>query len=278
MIVWGGYDQFPWPETYFTAGGRYDPVTDTWHDKSMATAGEPTARAGHGAIWTGNEMIVWGGSTDLQQHATGARYDPKRNRWTATSTSTGTPAAGTPKAVLWTGKEMMVWGFADLNGARYEPTSDVWTGMATEGGPIGFGDGVWTGTEVLWWGYQDRRYDLAQNRWSVLAGEGRPSARGNSTTVWTGSEMILWGGQGPDYPWRLKSGARYDPERKAWAPTSEGTGVPPARLFHSAVWTGTHMLVWGGLPVTSSGGAYCAPQSGDDSVPKGSLRSRLGAP
>ncbi|HET6279050.1 MAG TPA: hypothetical protein VFG08_09720, partial [Candidatus Polarisedimenticolia bacterium] len=36
------------------------------------------------------------------------------------------------------------------------------------------------------------------------------------------------------------------------------TGVPPARDRHTAVWTGTRMVVWGGVPPEVLGGAYCA--------------------
>jgi hypothetical protein len=36
-------------------------------------------------------------------------------------------------------------------------------------------------------------------------------------------------------------------------------GTPPAaRALHSAIFTGTQMIVWGGRPNTASGGAYCA--------------------
>ena len=40
-------------------GRRYDPATDTW--RSLPTANAPSARGGHTAVWTWEEMIVWGG-------------------------------------------------------------------------------------------------------------------------------------------------------------------------------------------------------------------------
>jgi hypothetical protein len=36
-----------------------------------------------------------------------------------------------------------------------------------------------------------------------------------------------------------------------WTPTTL-SGAPAARVAHTAVWTGTQMLVWGGLPVMSN--------------------------
>ena len=45
--------------TVFNTGGRYDPATDSWRPTSTQNA--PSARSGPTAVWTGSEMIVWGG-------------------------------------------------------------------------------------------------------------------------------------------------------------------------------------------------------------------------
>jgi hypothetical protein len=60
---------------------------DTWTNTSTHS---PSARTGHTAIWTGSEMIVWGGGTG-RSFNTGARYNPSTDSWTATST-TNAPA------------------------------------------------------------------------------------------------------------------------------------------------------------------------------------------
>jgi hypothetical protein len=61
-------------------------------------------------VWTGSEMIVWGGADDfLQPFNTGGRYDPGTDSWTATST-TGAPDARLLHTAVWTGSEMIVWG------------------------------------------------------------------------------------------------------------------------------------------------------------------------
>ena len=60
MVVWGGtainYIQF------YSTGGRYNPSTNSW--TSTSTANVPSARIYHTAVWTGNEMIVWGGGDE----------------------------------------------------------------------------------------------------------------------------------------------------------------------------------------------------------------------
>ena len=56
MIVWGGGADGP---TYLNTGARYSPSTDSW--TATSTTNAPDARTGHTAVWTGSEMIVWGG-------------------------------------------------------------------------------------------------------------------------------------------------------------------------------------------------------------------------
>ncbi len=40
-------------------------------------------------------------------------------------------------------------------------------------------------------------------------------------------------------------GGQYDPVGNAWTATTT-TGAPSARQYHTAVWTGSRMIVWGG--------------------------------
>src|SRR6185436_13284619 len=60
MIVWGG--AATGTVNYLNSGGRYFPSTDTWIAMSGGDADVPSARYGHSAVWTGHELIVWGGS------------------------------------------------------------------------------------------------------------------------------------------------------------------------------------------------------------------------
>ena len=56
MIVWGGNCC---GGSYLNTGGRYNPATDSW--TATSTANAPDGRLIHTAVWTGTEMIVWGG-------------------------------------------------------------------------------------------------------------------------------------------------------------------------------------------------------------------------
>jgi hypothetical protein len=80
MITWGGYNN----RIFFDNGGRYNPETNSW--TPISAAGTLAGRRYHVAVWTGTEMIVWGGSVNGNQFSnTGARYNPTSDRWTTIS-------------------------------------------------------------------------------------------------------------------------------------------------------------------------------------------------
>ena len=59
----GRHDDFLGPPfNVFNTGGRYNPSTETW--TATNTTNAPDARSSHTAVWTGSEMIVWGGSDE----------------------------------------------------------------------------------------------------------------------------------------------------------------------------------------------------------------------
>src|SRR4029079_18076451 len=105
----------------------------------------------HTTVWTGSEMIVWGGNLRGNPTNTGGRYNPGTNRWTATST-TNAPAARDFHTAVWTGSEMIVWGgtdnsFIGLNtGGRYNLSTDSWVDTTTTNAPTGrdIHTAVWT--------------------------------------------------------------------------------------------------------------------------------------
>src|SRR5439155_12128592 len=109
------------------------------------------------------------------------------------------------------------------------------------------------------------RYDPSTNSWTATSTTGAPDARQVHTAVWTGSQMIVWGGDGCNlgFGCYLNTGGRYNPSTDSWTATTT-TSVPDPRYSHTAVWTGSQMIVWGGqsnIGYFNTGGRYCA-QSG----------------
>ena len=264
MIIWGGNDFL----FNFNTGARYNPTTDTW--LSISTSAAPSARSKHTVVWTGTEMIIWGGSDGTKLN-TGARYNLSSGTWSTMST-TNAPSAREGHTAVWTGAEMIVWGgndntFSNVNtGAKYNPTTDTWTTITTVNAPDARRDqtAIWTGTEMIIWGGaissfpfylgSGAKYNPTTDTWTTIT---TTSARTNHKAVWTGNEMIIWGGFDVNTYNRTNTGSMYNPTTDAWTVINT-TDAPTARIEHTAVWTGTEMIIWGGsIPgFTNTGGRY----------------------
>ena len=154
MIVWGGTRRL---QRTWNDGGRYDPAADSW--TAVSPTGAPTPRANHTAVWTGSEMIVWGGSSGASFLNDGGRYHPAANTWTAPS-ATGAPAA-------------RAQSHGSVDGRRDDRLGrNRWRRAWNDGG----------------------RYDPAADSWTAVSPTSAPTPRFDHTAVWTGSEMIVWGG------------------------------------------------------------------------------------
>jgi N-acetylneuraminic acid mutarotase len=246
---------------------------DTW--TRISTANAPSGREAHTAVWTGSEMIVWGGVDCSHRNCplnTGGRYNPSTDTWTATST-TNAPEGRPNHTAVWTGSEMIIWGGGAAldTGGRYDPAADSWTATSTTNAPIGrYGHtAVWEGNQMIVWGgiffdpdcisrpcYHELnsggKYNPQTNSWTATDTTNAPEARTDHTAVWTGSEMIVWGGK-PFYPILFNTGGRYNPSTDTWTATNT-TNAPTARAGNTAVWTGGEMIVWGGG--SNTGGRY----------------------
>jgi hypothetical protein len=106
MIVWGGYFNDGVGHFYNT-GRRYDPGIDTWI--ATTTTNAALGRENHSAVWTGSEVIVWGGHDGSSNFNTGGRYNPGTDSWAA-ATTTNAPSPRHFHTAVWTGSEMIVWG------------------------------------------------------------------------------------------------------------------------------------------------------------------------
>ncbi len=136
-----------------TAGGCTD---DTWTATSVINA--PLARIEYTAIWTGSEMIIWGGVDESINYLnSGGRYNPSTDSWTATNI-TNAPTPRIAHTAVWTGSEMIVWGGHDgtlaNTGARYNPATNGWIPTTTINAPLGRASqtAIWTGGEMIVWG------------------------------------------------------------------------------------------------------------------------------
>ncbi len=260
---------------------------DTWTDTTTANA--PAGRRFYTAVWTGTEMIVWGGEVYHSFLNTGSRYNPSTDSWTATST-TNAPTGRDFHTAVWTGSEMIVWGGEERQffntGGRYNPSTNTWTVTSTTHAPTARTGhtAIWTGNEMIVWGGYDRgisntggKYNPGTNTWIATSTINAPTDQGGPTAVWTGTEMIVWGGRKANNA-SLNTGSRYNPSTNSWRATSL-TNAPTARNSHTAIWTGSEMVVWGGYVLER--GAYLRTRTGAKYNPATDswvATSRLNAP
>jgi hypothetical protein len=256
--------------------------------RPMSLVGGPGARELPAVVWTGAEMIVWGGMRGGERRADGARYRPSMDEWSAMADA---PAALTGTAAVWTGAEMIVWD-PTAAGAAYDPVADAWRSIASEGQPrdLALPLAVWTGAEMIvldQFGGRGGRYAPAGDRWTPVAGEGLPAEIIFFGAAWTAAEVIAWGAVEDFAP----AAYRYDPADDRWSPMEAnramaGAGVwtgrelffagggglgsliaagfdpttdiwreaatscgPPGVLGQSVAWTGERVIVWGGTDI-----------------------------
>lgn len=244
-------------------------------------------RVGHFTVWTGREVLVWGGRAAAGEPVSfgdGVRFDPERGTLRAMS-RIDAPAARFQEGdtAVWTGHEMLVLGGRDARGslrdvAGYSPELDRWrliSAGALRGGPL---SALFTGSEVFVLGNSSGRIEglRLQTSGAGVAAEG-PAALGprtGHTALWTGAEVVVWGGA--DSASSLRGdGYRYIPTRARWREVRD-VGTSGARRGHSAVWSSSEMLVFGGID--QLGRALAAPLAYVPALDAWRPRSAVGAP
>lgn len=264
LLLWGGGFSYKKASRTFQ-GAALDPGTLTL--RPIPDAPVP-ARWWHTAVWTGREMIVWGGGLAGHERKDGAAYDPASDTWRRIPDA---PIGGYAHTAVWTGTEMLVWGGSEdyesegtkgcvtsfiAKGAAYDPKADAWRTIASAPlEPRGWHTAVWTGKHMMVWGgatglscayaypASGASYDPIGDSWTTIP-PSPISGRVEASVVWTGREMLLWGGSTHGRSLTLDDGATYDPPSRTW------TALPPApiegRALHVAILTPEGMLVWGG--------------------------------
>jgi hypothetical protein len=170
MLLWGGFVRPVAPDTWLGDGYAYLPASDTW--MPLGGSGAPSPRERHTAVWTGRQMLVWGGDGPDPTYGSvyltdGAAYDPGADAWEPIAAA-GAPAQLHEHTAVWDGQDMIVWGYPGSPstgvGGRYDATLKTWKPVSQDGAPF------------------------------LQSGYGQFVAPVAHTAVWTGGEMIVWGG------------------------------------------------------------------------------------
>lgn len=167
MIVWSGVAYDPvtdsWP--YLTDGAAFNLANGTWR---VIAPGPLSGRQHPAAVWTGTEMIVWGGfiGEDVRAYD-GAAYNPTTDTWRLLpEIPYNMTASINLSSMVWTGDEAVV-----LDGpvaSAYDPLTNSWRRLANPpdfGYPaISTGDSIVAGFDKL------MRYDVAADSWTIANG------------------------------------------------------------------------------------------------------------
>ena len=208
------------------------------------------SRRSHTAVWAGSEMIVWGGYNDsgVLVGGYGLRYDPGTDGW-STMSLVSAPGGRHLHTAVWTGSHMIVWG------GSLAVTESI-------------GDTTVTGGS----------YNPVTNSWTAITDNAPPRRR--HSAVWTGNAMVVFGGTttfgGVTTITNTVSGGSYDPSSDTWTPIASATDLFPnpsdpldpldyATVNHSAVWTGSKMIAWGGF--AAQGAAYTPEKDSWEALP-----------
>jgi hypothetical protein len=170
LLVWGGASARPL--RVYDDGAAYDPATRAWTPLPRAPEAQ-WLEGNHGlAVWTGREMLVWGGITipdpvgrpNTGRPAQGVAYDPERRSWRRLA-----PAPDELKGFhlwsVWTGRELLAGSVEEAgNGggvaaAAYDPAADHWRKLPSSpwlsGGSrtLVARTAIWAGSRLLVWNY-----------------------------------------------------------------------------------------------------------------------------
>jgi hypothetical protein len=214
-------------------------------------------RTANSAVWTGEEFITWGataGSTDRLAFD-GAAYSPSSNEWHVL------PDPGLATWVgyeqVWTDEELVIWGTSESGlggetGLAYDPVANTWREVASNP-DFSVIDTVWTGEEILVLGQSGEpeystllaSYHPENDSWDNLAPP--PQDLGIfQLTAWANGRLLAWADDAVDdqFDNRIARGLAYNPRADAW---EELPRAPLAgRWGHTAVWTGSEVLMFGG--------------------------------
>jgi hypothetical protein len=280
LLVWGGIAQSgekSWVN--HDDGALYDPKTDSW--KPMSKSGALAGRyATDRALWTGDELIVWGGLS----YATGMNYDPAITLLddggvydVASDTWTAIPKDGAPHGGLapfaWTGKELIVISKLDgysmpgkvlFEGALFDPASKSWSPMSAPSPEIAdmlefanlklywVGDVLAVfGTRVVQGGGPTLLlYDPRRDAWSSGTVPSTPQYSSWQSATVVGNRLVVIGpgaGSADDRGAHHESTAVvvFDPKTRDW------TSLPAAlnRSQPGLVARPSHLMLWGGKDI-----------------------------
>lgn len=261
-VQWAGDRLLVWSNNPSPALFVYTPSTNQW---TTATPPPLSARNGSSYVWTGTQLIIWGGSSGSTYFNDGAVYTLATNTWSIMTLSNA-PTPRMDAGGVWTGSKMMIYGGYDnswrSSAALYDPALNQWTTLPSGSVTRRWPNMVVVGTDVYVSGGGNLsmyRYSLVSNTWS-----GALSMTNGPTTTWfpihhvsSGNKLIVTGAGGGSVSAQQKL---YDIGTNTWADIST-VNAPSSRRHHDSGFSDVlgKLFVWGGNTLMNDlgdGGIY----------------------
>jgi hypothetical protein len=194
----------------------FDQRTGTWTTLTPNGAvNSPPARQQARLVWTGTNLLLFGGFV-----ASGCldelwSFDPLANAWTllTAQNAVGAPSPRTHFGCVWDGTELIVYGGTNNSS---------------------------TFTDV-WW------YDPLTNQWTLKIASGLPSSPDTQgdLMLWIGTRAMVWSGD-------LATAFFYTPSTNAWSQQSIPSPTPRTAWYPAACWDGHEAIFFATSSVSST--------------------------
>lgn len=272
LFVWGGLD--PQTRQPVGDGAVYDPATDAW--RPVNAEGAPTPRHAAGAVWTGKEVIVWGGR-DARPGvlSDGAAYDPASDSWRALPRPTRAQfAPRSSPQLFWTGSDVLVVGGVGTPSPRGQCKTQIsaarldvgarksagWRAVelpsALTGDYVRLRSVLAAGRLVVWkespseprekTTWEVFVVDLAAESWRRMRLDSAPHGYPPLLAFAVGAEVAVWGRYVfGGSPWRLERGGVLDPVTGTWRPLPAGCQLEGEFGAIEPIFDGKTLTLWG---------------------------------
>jgi hypothetical protein len=259
LAAWTGRTMLVWASNSPTGpagAAAYDPRTNSWRRLPSGPLG---SREGDASVWTGRELLIFGGhSGDSIATPTAAALEPRAGSWRtlrALNAVKGLIADG----AVWNGREAFVSGslFAHKKSTpiliAYNPTTGTLRRISLSGVPASSRQGsglepiAWTGRRIVFSTSADPLfssttillYDPSTDVWT----KARPApcslpAKSYTQIAWVGTGLVAACG---------RTGLQiYSPRSNSWRTLAPGAGPLNSKGWSAIAWTGRDLIVWSG--------------------------------
>ncbi|MEN9826129.1 MAG: hypothetical protein RI953_1874 [Pseudomonadota bacterium] len=166
-FVWGGYsapgttlsntvEEIADASAPLANGALFDFSSGNW--SPSASTGAPSARLAAHGVWTGSEVLVWGGLTaprmnldsDVVAPKGVSLYNPTTNQWRSLPATAEEPRFRATERPVWTGRHMFLWKSRNQDYTWYFTHGENKWGRIPQ--PAGFSQSsiVYTDAHVRW--------------------------------------------------------------------------------------------------------------------------------